>query len=154
MASIRDLNVQAIADRLTAELTVDDWAVTRRTGTDVLNLAKKVAVVIDSGEDPVSIDSMTTTKDVRVSVAIFGKFEDVDPVVHAGDAMRYLDELLADVERAIFSDPDLGTRQVINEGTEKGDPEESTMLSGQLRLSIRYRHNNDDPSTYDPMVVI
>lgn len=153
MAVLRDTILQNIAARLA---TAPGWTVTRRNpGADLGNSAAKVAWVADNGEQVVSMDSMSFTKDLLVAVLLWVRFEDA-PASLGNNADRYLSEAVGQLEAVLFAAPAIAqAEQLLLDSWAPFVPEgatEDNLARAVLRLRVRYRHNIGDPSTYNPVV--
>lgn len=156
MASRRDTIIQELITQLK---TVSGWTVMQRDpGDDPDTSNVKLAVVLDAGETVRQGGFHTlTTKSLALSILVRLRVGDADDTLDGGNADRYLHRAVAELEAAIFAQPEPYTvvEQLLMEGWENVTPQdESRLIAAEIRLNAIYRHDIDDPSSFTAVKVV
>lgn len=146
MASLRE----AIALELVARLAaIPGWSAAFRGAEETTNVPI-LALVAILGESKRPRDTLFYACNLRLGVLIRGRREDAEATAHGGNPVRYLDELVAAAERAVHGAPWPNQEAPTITGHSIDASDDPTVLEAQLDLFVDYRHNFDDPDTYDP----
>lgn len=147
MASIRDQIVEAGAARVAA--LGNGWEATTRKNRNPKS-GEKLAIFVDQRESKDNNDGWFYNCTLTLMVGVLAYHENAaEELVY-----RYLDALVADVERAVHRDnnekwgiPAVTDIQV--RGHRKFPPDPKTAIAvAEVDLQVRYRHNIGDPDTY------
>lgn len=150
MTSIRDNLCNALVARIAAIDTTWD-AQLRSTANQTQDGKQVLAIVAMVNEAKQLAGSDAYSATLNVEVLIVGNAEDADATLDAGNPFRYLDRLVADVERVVHApdawgvDPDYTDVQVT--GHTVLDPSEDNTVAAVLAITFTYRHHYQDPDT-------
>jgi hypothetical protein len=149
MASLRD----QIAGRLVARLAANSgWTATMRAGEEVASVPV-LAVVAIMGESKRPIDSLFYACSLRLQVMLVVRREDADAELDGSNPVRYLDRIIATAERSVHSAPWPNEEEPTIEGHEVEPPSDSHDFAAYLSVQVEYRHNRNDPDTFNPSYV-
>jgi hypothetical protein len=127
-------------------------AARRQPGEGDANVSK-LACLLEVSEQVLGSDTMLVTKQLSLEVLVQVRAQDATGAVGA-NGERYLLDELARVEGAIFTPAWLPSGDQIKPQGSRVVPEDTgTLLRGIITLSVVYRHNIGDPSTFNPMVI-
>lgn len=149
MASLRDQILEAIATRMAGidgwDVVFRDWQNTRTRVED----ARVKCTVFDRRETKDARDQWFYTCRLSVHVVIVLPAEEGAGVANA---CRALDDEVVLAERALHAEPiDLGlpwVQELQIDGHEK--ELDDSAVGTELLLTVKYRHNIEDPEVYDP----
>lgn len=147
MAAIRD----SIAQQLVATINaLSGWSAVLRDAETSLNVPK-LAVVNILGESKRPADQLFYSCALRLGVAVYAQSEDADATLDGSNPSRYLDRCIADVERAVHSVTWSNDEIATIAGWDAEPPNAENVLQALVNVSVDYRHNFDDPDTYNPV---
>jgi hypothetical protein len=145
--------VASIRDRILAELVTRIDGIDGVTGTlrDMSNQRPDgpTAFVYPEGEEKELATADTYEATFRVEVALIVSISDADEVVDGGNAYRYLDRMVVEIEKVVHA-PDTagivpGFSDVVVAGHDVEGPDETGELGAFISLSFSYRHHYQDP---------
>lgn len=149
MASLRDAIAMELVARLAA---LPGWTARMRSGDEQTNVPVLALVAITS-EQKRPTSQLFYGCTLNLGVLIQARKEDADDELDGGNPVRYLDRLVAEAEAAVHSAPWPNEELPTLTGHSIEPLEEENLLGAELTLSVQYRHNFDDPTTYDPTYV-
>jgi hypothetical protein len=156
VASIRDQILGVLVAHLK---TLPNWTAQLRSLRNLGAEYQRRAIVFLIGEQKQFANQVLYACTLQVRVLVSVHSEDADADIDAtddepqGDAYRYLDRCVVELEAAV-ADPEIawpdGFSELLIDGHDQADPTGDNEVEAVLRLTITYRHNVDDPSTYAP----
>lgn len=146
MASLRDSIAMELVRRLNA---LPGWTARMRDGEETTNVPI-LALVAIAGESKRLVNQLFYGCTLSLGVLIEIRKEDADATLDGGNPVRYLDRLVAAAEAVVHAEPWPNEEAPTLTGHQIDQPENANMLSAELTLTVAYRHNFDDPTTYDP----
>lgn len=147
MASIRDQIVEAGVARVVA--LGNGWEATTRQNRNPKK-GEKLAIFVDQRESKNTDAGWFYDCTLTVMVGVFAYHENADDEL----VYRYLDGLVADVERAVHLDNNekwgiAAVTDIQVRGHRKFPPDpKSAIAVAEVDLQVRYRHNIGDPDVY------
>lgn len=147
MATIRDQIQEQLLERLR---TLEDYTAERRypAGNDANH--KRLALLLAGDEQVLAGDTMTVQKEMAIEIMVQVRAADA-PADLDRNPERYLDQELGRVEGVLFTPANLpGDIDLRPEGLAIVTDPGSDLMRGILKLSVVYRHNIGDPSTFNP----
>lgn len=150
MPALRDTHQQELLYRLQS---LPGYTADRRKPGDGDANVKKLACLLEVSEEVLGGDTLLTTKELTLEVLVQVRAEDAPGSIDR-NGERYLLDEMARVEGVLFTPPWLPSGDQINPRGSRVIPEDTgTLLRGVIRLSVTYRHNIGDPSTFNPLVI-
>lgn len=143
MASLRDALAQILVSRLAA---LPGWTALRG-GRDQASNAGVLALVHQISESKQAANTHFYACSLRLGVIVRSGAELASASLDGGNPQRYLDRLVADVERAVHSSPWPSETIVNIEGHEVAPPSESSVVEALVTVRCDYRHAFDDPDS-------
>ncbi|MFN3242069.1 MAG: hypothetical protein ACE37K_11200 [Planctomycetota bacterium] len=143
----------SIRDRILMELVTRIDAIEGMTGTlrDMRNTRPDgpTAYVHPDGEDKELGTSETYEATFRVEVTLVVSVGDADEVTDGGNAYRYLDRMVTEIEKVVHAPDTAGTvpgfSDVVVAGHEIEGPDDKGELGAFIGLTFSYRHHYQDP---------
>lgn len=135
----------ALQQRLAA---ISGWVAVLR-GSETSIQAPIVAIVVPIGEEKNLANSQSYDARWRLEVVLVARAENADPSLDGGNAYRYLDRLVVEVERVVHDPDSWGFSPTFTDvqvdGHEVLDPDENNEVVGRVFMTFRYRHDYQDP---------
>lgn len=147
MASLRDQIAEAFVARFAALEKVTAYRrdiVTSMVFDDVL------VVVNVLGESKRLEMELFYDCTLRIGVTVVVNREEADPVLDGSNELRYMDRALAQLEKEVHATALPTDAYAVISGHDVQPPAEPNQIAAGLELQVRYRHNYDDPDTYNP----
>lgn len=146
MASLRDAIAMELVRRLDA---LPGWTARMRDGEEETNVPILAIVSIDS-ESKRLVNQLFYSCTLSLTVMVRVCKEDADDTADAGNPVRYLDRMVALAESVVHGEPWPNEEAPTLTGHQVLQPENPNQLEADLTLTVVYRHNFADPTTYDP----
>jgi len=140
----------AIAEELRTRCELVTGVTAQRLAEEQTTNLPVLVVVAILSEDKRPIDCLFYSCTVRIGLTIIVRHEDADQDLDGGNAARYLDRIMTAIEQQIHASPWPNEELVNIVGHQAIEPDNTNTLANQLRIEVGYRHNLDDPETYDP----
>jgi hypothetical protein len=149
MASLRDGIVEELRARLAA---ISGWSVQRLSAEQTSN-APVVALVHVLSETKRARDTTTYVCTLLAGITLLVQREGASATLDDGNPLRYLDRMVVLAEKAVHSGPWANETIATLQGHEIAAPGDENQLEALVRVELIYRHNFNDPETYNPSFV-
>lgn len=147
MASLRDSIAEALTATFGALPGVTAWRRDRQTSLQFDGILCVVNVLGESKRPELELFYDCT---LRIGITIVVNREDASPTLDGSLEVRYIDRAVALLEQTVHSSALPADGYAVIVGHDTAVPAEENQIAAGLELRVSYRHDWNNPDTYNP----